>query len=64
MVESFEGKKEMFYLTTYSTYFIYNYMASDLVKDHLGSKRLNLLLPLHGLYFLNSSKESFLCIIP
>ena len=24
-----EGKKEMFYLTTHSTHFIYGYMASD-----------------------------------
>ena len=26
----------MFYLTTYSTHFIYGYMASDMVKDHIG----------------------------
>ena len=25
-----EGRKEMFYLTTHSTHFIYNYMASDI----------------------------------
>ena len=25
-----EGRKEMFYLTTHSTHFIYGYMASDL----------------------------------
>ena len=25
-----EGRKEMFYLTTHSTYFIYSYMASDI----------------------------------
>ena len=25
-----EGRKEMFYLTTYSTHFIYGYMASDI----------------------------------
>ena len=25
----FEGRKEMFYLTTHSTHFIYGYMASD-----------------------------------
>ena len=25
-----EGKKEMFYLTTHSTHFIYGYMASDI----------------------------------
>ena len=32
------------------------------VKDH--SARGNLLLPLHGLLFLISSKESFICNIP
>ena len=26
-----EGRKEMFYLTTYSTHFIYGYMASDIL---------------------------------
>ena len=25
-----EGRKEMFYLTMYSTHFIYGYMASDI----------------------------------
>ena len=30
----FKGMKEMFYLTTHSTHFIYGYMASDMVKDH------------------------------
>ena len=25
-----EGRKEMFYLTTYSTHFIYDYMASNI----------------------------------
>ena len=28
--ESEEGRKEMFYLTTHSTHFIYGYMASDI----------------------------------
>ena len=34
-------RKEMFYLTTYSTHFIYGYMASVIymVKDHSDSKR-------------------------
>ena len=27
-----KGRKEMFYLTMYSTYFIYGYMVSDMVK--------------------------------
>ena len=39
-----EGRKEeknvMIYLTTRSTYFIYGYMASDImVKDHADSER-------------------------
>ena len=34
-----EGRKEMFYLTTHSTHFIYGYMASDVVKDHSDSER-------------------------
>ena len=29
-----EGRKEMFYLTTHSTHFIFGYMASDMVKNH------------------------------
>ena len=45
-------KKEIFYLTTHSTHFIYGYMASD-------SKRGNPLLP-HGLLFPISSKGSFM----
>ena len=27
---TYEGRKEMFYLTTHSTHFIYGYMASDI----------------------------------
>ena len=38
-----KGRKEMFYLTTHSTHFIYGYMASD-------SERGNPLSP-HGLLF-------------
>ena len=54
-----EGRKEMFYLTTHSTHFIYGYM----VKDHSDSERGNPLRP-HRLLFLISSKGSFICIIP
>ena len=48
--DSERGRKEMFYLMTHSTYFIYGYMASDIymVKDHSDSERGNLLPP-HGL---------------
>ena len=43
------NRKEMFYLTTHSTHFIYGYMASDIimVKDHSDSERGNPLPP-HG----------------
>ena len=58
-----EGRKEMFYLTTHSTHFIYGYMASDMVKDHSDSERGNPLSP-HGLLFLINSKGSFICTVP
>ena len=54
-------RKEMFYLTTHSTHFIYGYMASDMVKDHSHSERVNPLPP-HGLLFPISSKGYFICI--
>ena len=37
--EILKKRKEMFYLTTHPTYFIYSYMASAMVKDHSDSKR-------------------------
>ena len=40
-----EGRKEMFYLPTHSTHFIYCYMASDMVKDHSDSEKGNPLPP-------------------
>ena len=62
-----QGRKEMFYLTTHSTHFIYGYMASHIimVKDHSDREREkgNPLAP-HGLLFPISSKGSFICIIP
>ena len=30
---------KMFYLTTHSTHFVYDYMALDLVKDHSATKK-------------------------
>ena len=30
VVDDMEGRKEMFYLTTHSTHFIYGYMESDI----------------------------------
>ena len=58
------NRKEMFYLTTHSTHFIYGYMASDImVKGHSDSERGNPLLP-HGSLFPINSKGSFICTIP
>ena len=54
-----EGRKEMFYLTTHSTYFIYGYM----VKDHFDSEKGNPLPP-HRLLLSINSKGSFICTIP
>ena len=57
-----QGRKEMFYLMTHSTHFIYGYMASDIchdmVKDQSDSERGNPLPP-HRLLFPISSKEMF-----
>ena len=60
-----EGRKEMFYLTTHSTYFIYGYVASDIimVKDHSDSEKGNPLPP-HRLLLSINSKGSFICTIP
>ena len=58
-----EGRKEIFYLTTLSTYFIlWLYGIQHMVKDHSNSLRGNLLLP-HRILFLISSKGSFICRI-
>ena len=57
-----QGRKEIFYLTTHSTHFIYGYMASDMVMDHSDSDKGNPLPP-HRLLFPNS-KGSFICTIP
>ena len=64
MSEQFEvcvslGRKEMFYLTTHSTHFIYGYMAS---KSHSDSERVNPLPP-HGLLFSINRKGYFICTI-
>ena len=50
-----EREREMFYLTTHSTHFIYGYMASDMVKDHSDNEKGNPLPP-HRLLFPISSK--------
>ena len=46
------------------TFYLWLYCIGHMVKDHSDSKRENLLPPLHGLFFLISSKGSFICTIP
>ena len=59
-----EREREMFYLTTHTTHFIYGYMASDIrVKDHSDSEKRNPLPP-HRLLLSINSKGSFICTIP
>ena len=57
-----EREREMFYLTTHSTHFIYGYMAY-MVKDHFDSEKGNPLPP-HRLLLSINSKGSFICTIP
>ena len=47
------GRKDMFYLTTHSIHFIYDYMASDYTYNEEGNP-----LPPHGLLFPISSNAS------
>ena len=55
------GWKEMFYITTHSTHYIYGYMVSDMVEDHSDSKRGDPLPP-HGLLLPISSKGYFISL--
>ena len=57
------GRKEMFYLTTHSTHFIYGYMTSDIWIRTILIVKGNLLLP-HRLLFPINSKGYFICTIP
>ena len=50
-----EGTNKIFYLTKYST---------DLVNNHSDNVKGNPQPPLHGILFMISSKESFICTIP
>ena len=60
-----EGRKEIFYLAAHSTHFyLWLYGVKLMVKDHSHSKTGNPLLPLHGLLFLISLKDSFIYTIP
>ena len=58
-----DRERELFYLTTHSTHFIYGYMASDIVKDHSDSEKGNPLPP-HRLLLSINSKGYFICTIP
>ena len=58
-----EGRKEMFYLTTHLTHFIYGYMASDIWLRTILTERKETRCRHMG-YFPISSKGSFICTIP
>ena len=60
-LKSQEGRKEMFYLTTHSTHFIYDIWRQTYGRGQLieGGNSL----PPHGLLFPISSKGYFICII-
>ena len=63
-----EREREMFYLTTHSTHFIYTfylrlYGVRHMVKDHSDSEKGNPLPP-HRLLLSINSKGSFICTIP
>ena len=61
----FYGRKEGNVLlnNTLNTFYLWLYGVKHMVKDHSDSERGNLQLP-HRLFFLISSKRSFICIIP
>ena len=54
-----EGRKEIFYLMTHSTHFIYCYMASDIWLRTILIARKETPLPLHWLLFPINNKSSF-----
>ena len=57
-----EGKTFLFN-DALNTFYLQLYGVRHMVKDHSDSEKGNLLPP-YGLLFLNSSKGSFICIIP
>ena len=54
----YEGRKEMFYLTTHSTFYLQLYGVRHMVKDHSDSEKGNPLPP-HMLLFPINSKGYF-----
>ena len=57
-----QASKQIFYLTTHSTHFIYDYIASDMIYDLSNSERGNPLPP-HGLLFPINNKGYLICVI-
>ena len=56
-----EGRKEMFYLTTHSAYFIYDYMALGIWYRTIQTAREEIRCCHIGLLFPISNKGSFIC---
>ena len=57
-----ERRKDIIYLTTHSTHFIYGHLASNMWTTQIA--RGNPLQSQYGILFSISSKVSFICIIP
>ena len=59
------GRKEgiVLFNNVLNTFYLRLYGVRNMVKDHSDIEKGNLLLP-HGLFFLISSKGSFICTIP
>ena len=65
IVESKEGRKKMFLFNdTLNTFYLWLYGVGHIAKDHSDIERGNPLPPLHGLFFLISSKGAFIYTIP
>ena len=60
-----EREREMFLFNdALNTFYLRLYGVRHMVKDHSDSEKGNLLPSLYGLLFSNSSKGSFIYIIP
>ena len=58
-----EREREMFYLTTLNTFYLWLYGVRHMVKDHSDSEKGNPLTPYRLLLSINC-KGSFICTIP
>ena len=63
LLNVWEVRKEIFYLTTHSTHLVNDHSDNHMVNDHSDSEGGNELPPLHGLRFPIGSKGSFICTI-